>query len=312
MEIINYFGKEELATVYLARMKNGKIIEFVDSCQPPIPKDKKWVLIVSVSYGCPIKCLMCDAGGNYSGNLSEDDIFQQIDYLVLKRYNSLSVPVEKFKIQFARIGEPAFNLNVINVLEKLPFRYDAKGLVACISTIAPEGKDYFFQRLLEVKNRFYLQGKFQLQFSIHSTDEKIRDTLMPYKKWGLQKIAEYGEDFFIPGDKKITLNFAVSDNIPIQPEIIANYFSPEKFFIKITPTNPTYNAIKNRLDQPIEDKHYKLAEKFKQMGYDTLISIGELEENQIGSNCGQYITTFLQLKKTIPHSYTFVTDSMRI
>jgi 23S rRNA (adenine2503-C2)-methyltransferase len=30
-----------------------------------------------------------------------------------------------------------------------------------------------------------------------------------------------------------------------------------------------------------------------EVGYEVLVSIGELEENHIGSNCGQYITRYL-------------------
>ena len=51
MRIIAKTGKENIAMVYIAEMDNGKLIEFVESVQPPIPREKKWVLIVSTLYG---------------------------------------------------------------------------------------------------------------------------------------------------------------------------------------------------------------------------------------------------------------------
>ena len=48
LEIISRRGDENLAFVYVARTgdeRNG-YIEFVESLQPPLPREKKWVLIV--------------------------------------------------------------------------------------------------------------------------------------------------------------------------------------------------------------------------------------------------------------------------
>ena len=119
MEIIEKYGKEEIAYVYLGRTSKGNLVEFVESVQPPIPREEKWVLIVSTLNGCPVGCLMCDAGGFYKGKLTKDEIMEQIIYLVNTRYGR-KVPVKKFKIQFARMGEPALNKEVLEVLRELP------------------------------------------------------------------------------------------------------------------------------------------------------------------------------------------------
>lgn len=306
MKIVKSIGKEDLAVVHIGKMSGGKVVEFVESIQPPIPREKKWVLIVSTSSGCPVKCLMCDAGGNYQGKLSKEEIFEQIDFMVDRRFPQRIVPIPKFKIQFARMGEPSFNVSVLNVLNELPMRYDAPGLLPCISTVAPSGTDDFFERLLKIKKEKYSDGHFQLQFSIHTTDEKWRRKLIPIKKWSFDKIAEYGDKFFDEGDRKITLNFALGKGIPLEPKILFDHFSPDRFFIKITPINPTYKAIGNELKSYI-DPHfqgdYDVVNELKTLGYDVLISIGELEENQIGSNCGQYGTAYLKAKKSIENKH---------
>lgn len=304
MKIISETGTNELSRVYIAEPEEGRYIEFVESVQPPLPKEKKWVLIVSTLYGCPVNCLFCDCGGNYEGKLSTGAILAQIDFLVRKSYKDGVVPVEKFKIQFARMGEPSLNMNVLDALEQLPYLYRAKGLTPCISTIAPNGTDEFFSKLLEIKRKHY-ENRFQLQFSIHSTDEQQRDILMPVKKWSFNKIAEYSKEFCRHSTKKVTLNFALSNESIIEPKVLVKYFPPETFIIKLTPVNPTYKAHENGITSLItkDNDYYGITDKLQDAGYETIVSIGEWEENRIGSNCGQYLKTYLNNSYKIEGSY---------
>ncbi|MCK4357593.1 MAG: radical SAM protein [Candidatus Cloacimonetes bacterium] len=306
MKIIAKTGNEDIAMVYIAEMENGKLIEFVESVQPPIPREKKWVLIVSTLYGCPVGCRFCDAGEYYHGKFSKNEIISQIDYLILNRFPDRKVPVQKFKIQFARMGEPAFNQNILDVLEELPKLYDAPGLLPTISTIAPKGTDRFFERLLVIKEKIY-KKRFQLQFSIHTTDSKLRDWLIPVEKWDMEKISRYGELFYRKGERKITLNFALAEGMPVNPDVLLQHFTPNKFLIKITPVNPTYQANKNKISSHIlpDREKYKIIDALRKVGYEVILSIGELEENFIGSNCGQYITNYLREKEIIKGGYTY-------
>lgn len=301
MKLIKETGKDGLATVYIGETDSGKRVEFVESLQPPLTRDEKWVLIVSSLSGCPIECEMCDAGGSYHGKLTADDITQQIDHMVLKRYPDKIIPAKKFKIQFARVGEPSLNNNVLAVLRKLPTLYKSQGLLPTLSTVAPVGSDDFFEELLQIKTELYPE-KFQLQFSIHSTNESKRDRIIPIKKWSLQKIAEYGSRFH-NGGKKITLNFVMAENYTIDTRLLRSVFSPDAFFIKMTPLNPTYRAHNKGVETSLSNEHLskrkepEIAGQLRDLGYDVLVSIGELEENLIGSNCGQYIKTFEEYSK---------------
>ncbi len=306
MKIIGRTGREDIAMVYLAEMENGLHTEFVESVQPPIPRNEKWVLIVSTLYGCPVHCKICDAGGSYKGRLSAEEIIEQIDFLVKNRFPDRVIPVNKFKIQFARIGEPAFNSNVIEVLKRLPSLYKAPGLMVCVSTIAPAGTERFFEDVMQIKRKYY-NGRFQLQFSIHTTDDKLRDWFIPAKKWNFKQIAQYGEEFYQDGDRKIALNFALAENMPVDADVLLKYFSTEKFIIKITPVNPTITALTNKIESYIktENENYEIIESLKCAGYEVILSIGELEENKIGSNCGQYITHYLNSRKNITQGYTY-------
>jgi 23S rRNA (adenine2503-C2)-methyltransferase len=309
MRIVGSTGTDDIAVASIAEVRDGKYVEFVESVQPPQPRAKKWVLIVSTMFGCPVGCLMCDAGGHYGGRLTKREIMSQIDFMVKARFPGRSVDVEKFKVQFARMGEPSLNPAVLDVLEELPGCYDAPGLMPSVSSVAPLGSERFFDRLIDIKTNLYSGGRFQLQFSIHTTDGSLRDRLIPVGKWGLKEIAAYGQAFFEEGDRKITLNSALAAGMPLDPEVLLRYFDPDKFLIKITPVNPTYQARANGLASYIEPlaggKSYDVVTRLREAGFEVIVSIGEVEENLIGSNCGQYVMRHLRARSPISGSYTY-------
>ncbi|NQU06834.1 MAG: radical SAM protein [Calditrichaeota bacterium] len=306
MKTIARLGREDIAQVYIAEAGNGRRIEFVESVEPPIPREKKLVLIVSTLFGCPVGCPFCDAGSDYSGRLSTEQIMFQIDYLIRQRFPTRNIPVEKFKIQFARMGEPAFNNNVIDVLELLPEKYDAPGLMPSISTIAPVGREGFFSRLKEVKHRLYPK-RFQFQFSIHSTDTEVRRRLIPVETWSFKQMADYGRELFEPGSRKVALNFALTEGVPIDPDILASYFNPEIFLIKITPLNPTFSMMKNgyKSRDCNNCESDDLIKSLRMAGFEVIVSIGELEENSIGSNCGQYVSMLNEETEVPKDAYSY-------
>jgi 23S rRNA (adenine2503-C2)-methyltransferase len=306
MKVVAKIGREDIATVYIAENQGENLIEFVESLQPPLPREKKWVLTISTLYGCPVGCRFCDAGGYYQGKLSTGEILYQIDYLIKERYQDKQVAVEKLKIQFARTGEPSFNENVLEVLRLLPELYDAPGLMISFSTIAPRGTEKFLGKLLRIKNENYV-GKFQFQFSLHTTNEALRDWLIPMNKWSFKQMAEFGQAFHQPGDRKITLNFALSEGMPVDSHVLLDYFDPSLFLIKITPVNPTFQARKNHIlsyVRPDREK-YEIIEALKQAGYEVILSIGELEENWIGSNCGQYVTAYKNAGESLEGGFVY-------
>ena len=295
MEILSKQGDSELATVYVAKFRNDKnlLAEFVDARDPEISKDKKWVIIVSTQFGCPVNCEMCDAGGNYYGNLSREDIFDQINFVINNDQKNRLNKVDKLKIQFARMGEPSLNPVVLDVIEDLPKYYNIKGLIPCVATTAPSNAKTWFAKLLSIRHSTYEGKQFQLQFSINSTDEKTRNKLMPIAKMSLEEISEYSKKFYESDSRKVSLNFALTKDIPVEPQVIKNYFDPKYVCIKITPLNPTYiskdTGLINALPPEKPDHANTLCKKFQDFGFDVILSIGDTRENQIGSNCGMAV-----------------------
>jgi 23S rRNA (adenine2503-C2)-methyltransferase len=295
MRIIGKNGRKDLATVYLAEMRDnpGRMVEFVDSCDPAAGgRDKKWVIVVSSQFGCPVGCLMCDAGGNFKGNLSLSEIRSQIEHVLSENRDLDPQKCPKLKIQFARMGEPALNDAVIDVIHWLADNHPA--VLPCIATMAPAGRDKWFESLLNVSQRF---SEMQLQFSMNTTDPEMRDKLIPFPKMSWQWMSDYGQRFYQPGRRRPSLNFALSPGIPVEADRITNYFDPEIFAIKLTPLNPTATAGENSL-QCIKDheKAQRLvkekAREFSALGYQVVESVGNMEENFIGSNCGQMVRKF--------------------
>ncbi|TAL67302.1 MAG: radical SAM protein [Bacteroidetes bacterium] len=306
MRIVAKTKQSEIASVYIAELKPDTLIEFTESVYPNIPRIKKWIITVSTLDGCPVACKFCDAGFYYKGKLSKDDILSQILYLVDTFYSNRNVPVEKFKIQFARMGEPTLNYNVINVLKDLPTLINAPGLMPSLSTVAPKGCERFLDELIEIKNNYY-KSSFQLQFSIHSTNQEQRNNIIPIQKWDFDKIVSYSENFFQKGARKISLNFALDKYSELNVDVLSQYFSPDIFLIKFTPINPTFSAEINKLSSlfTLDNSNKELIKKIEDAGYEVILSFGEQMENRIGSNCGQHILNFLKSGENLKDSYTF-------
>lgn len=300
MEILETKGREDLAKIFIAQLRSDpmSLVEFVDAIDPRFPREDKWVVTVSTQFGCPVKCMFCDSGGYFAGNLTADEILSEIDHVVRKRAPDGKIGAPKFKIHFARMGEPSLNPAMLELLERLPGEYDAPGLIPCIPTVAPRAAEEFFEKLLDIKRRLYRDGHFQLQFSVNTTDPELREKLMPIKKWDFDEIAAYAKRWYEPGDRKVVLNFALCPDNPVVPDVVARHFDPACCMIKVTPVNPTDMAVMNGFgtmlsaDEPTGAD--ALVAELEKKGFECVVSIGEAEEIEIGSNCGQAATRLLR------------------
>lgn len=296
LSVLAKTGNKNIAEIYVAKVRgNDKyLVEFVDaSPEPESSRLEKWVIIVSSQVGCAARCKFCDASEYYYGNLSVDELMEQVDYIFRENSSISPDSCRKLKVQFARMGEPAFNPNIIPALDIL--RERAPAFIPCIATIAPAGTEDWFEDLLSLKDKF---RDFQLQFSINSSEAEYRDRLMPVKKMDFPWISEYGRRFHDTRFRKIALNFACSESIPLFPEKISEAFDPAIFCVKLTPLNPTINGFQNKLkitEDPadIELLLHKVRTEFAARGFDVIVSIGDLRENELRSNCGQTVYRFL-------------------
>ncbi len=293
MRMISSSGNPDLAMVHVAEDEDGRRLEFVDSIQPPRTRGEKWVVIVSTMFGCPVGCQMCDAGGDFQGKIDTEGMLWQVRQAVKERFDNGSPRTDMLKVQFARMGEPALNEGVLDALVGLRNEYPETNVFASVSTVGPVVSKAFIDRLKKVKDEHYANGRFQLQFSIHSTDPDVRGRLCPIRTLSFEEMAGVGAGFREPGDKRVTLNFCLIEGIPIDPEVVRRHFDPEHFLIKLTPLNPTDRArsagLRTLIEKDREERAQSYIDAFREQGFDVLLSIGEYEENRIGSNCGQYL-----------------------
>ncbi len=291
--LIGTVGRDDLALVHVLQLQDDPRfrVETVDSRDPRYPRDEKSVIILSTQFGCPVGCLICDAGEAFHGNLTAEQMLAQVRFVLAHRPEILQS--QKLKVHFARMGEPALNSAVLEALEHLPRLLPCPNLMPCITSVAPAGSIPFFKALRVLKEQFYRDGCFQLQFSINSTNPAMRQRLIPFPLLDLEAISAMGENFHRPGDRRVVLNFALAQETIVDPVQLRHTFDPAHFIAKLTPVNPTARARQSGLQTLLSAANPRaaaaLVAALSQVGFETVVSIGEPDEIQIGSNCGQMV-----------------------
>ncbi len=302
MRILETRSAGPLGQLYLARLPGARdrLIEFVDTVEPGVPKREKWVLMLSTQVGCVIGCRMCDGGAmGWRGNLTAGEIVAQVRRVVKDNPGLDARRHPKLKVHFARLGEPTLNPATPEALERLAAEWGGPGLMASISTVGPDTPTAAerLEEMREVKDRLYRDGRFQLQFSAHSTDEKVRREVMRARPWSLERVAEFGRRWKRPGDRKVTLNFALAPGQPLEPEVVARIFDPETFLVKITPVNPTRAAEASgsaRLWNEAPPDVAAARAGLRALGFDVILSPSAPEEIEAATSCGQLWSTALR------------------
>lgn len=292
MRVVECAGSASLAQVFVVEFRDDPRyrVECVGAIDPALSRRDKLVFVVSSQFGCPVGCAMCDAGTWFVGNLTQAEIEAQIMLLVAAWSGDDTAFCRKLKVQFARMGEPSLNPAVLDAIEYLPSLLPGTQLVPCIATTAPRAASAWFERLIELRRSFG-PDSFQLQFSVQSTDESLRDRMIPVGKWSLQEIAAYSRRFVREGDRKVTLNAALARGIPFDPEVIARVFDPRFCLVKLTPLNPTLStamaSLHSGMETGLEPEVTVLARKLESFGFRCILSIGDPEESRMGTSCGQ-------------------------
>lgn len=267
--------------------------------------EHKWLLTVSTQMGCTLNCSFCDVAPlEFKGNLAYYKILEQVIYLL--ESTPYVTESNKVKIGFARMGEPAYNLdNVLKAIRYLPVvsnMLDRKYTwLPCFNTVLPFKTDkYTYKKVLrevvKVKEEDY-DGFLHLQLSCNSTDEEIRRKKLFRTKniTPIKDIIKFINDELEITNRTVTLNFIVMKDIPVDVDVLMSYgLNPEKFVVKLIPLNRTDNSVKNNLETYANYKNYEdlveLAEKFKKHSIPVIYdAIARCEE--AGLCCGQLVNT---------------------
>jgi adenine C2-methylase RlmN of 23S rRNA A2503 and tRNA A37 len=233
--------------VYALETHDGMPIEVTDTFLPFYTRDAigrqqntlkssdlgsrsdRWMIGVSVMSGCPVRCKFC-ATGSLKGwrNLTTEEIGKQVVF-VLKRNEQDALKSREFKINYTRMGEPFLNLSAV------------QRTIECISKAYPNAHHYISTVGIKGSDFSWIKGNITLQLSLHSLDEKRRNWLIPYKdKMSIEELGQIRTG----SNQKTTVNLTLVDHADFSIEKLREYFSPEHFFIKLSPINP--NTVSNK------------------------------------------------------------------
>lgn len=259
---------------------------------------QKWLMTVSTQKGCTHNCQFCDVARlPFKGNLTQEEIEYQIKFLL--NNTDYIKECKKAKIGFARMGEPAHNLdNVLNTIKRLPeiSKEQNKNInwLPCFNTILPtqckNNPLEVLDRVIEVKEKNY-NGFLHMQISCNSTDEETRSRLFGNAKvLDLETIITYVKNKNIT-NRTITLNFIVMKDIEVDVNKLNKMgLAGDKFAVKLIPLNKTNNAEQHELKTYANYSNYEkllaLRDQFKNVGVPTVVdAIAKCEE--AGLCCGQ-------------------------
>jgi 23S rRNA (adenine2503-C2)-methyltransferase len=285
---------------------DGKLHAAVRETQNPqeiwkhlVPYEQKWLLTVSTQKGCVHNCQFCDVAKlPFEGNLSQREIEEQIENILTCTPYVKSC--QKVKIGFARMGEPAWNVeNVLGAMKNLPVISESLhrdfDWLPCFNTILPRQAN-ILEKVIDFKESVY-NGRLHLQISCNSTDEDKRKEL-----FGGADVMTLEEIISMVNKSKITnrtvtLNFIVMKGVPIAIDVLKKMgLNGKKFTVKLIPLNTTNNAQDNKLKPAANysnyDKLLSIGDTLKSEGIPVVVdAIARCEE--AGLCCGQLAQMYL-------------------
>ncbi|MDR0557235.1 MAG: radical SAM protein [Treponema sp.] len=215
------------AKKYIFELYDDKCIETV--C---IKRKTGTTACVSSQAGCPVRCVFCESGRNgLARNLTASEMVQQIVFL--------KEPINR--IVFMGMGEPLYNYDA--VIKALRILRDRNGLDFPTDgvTISTVGPIRFLKKLREE------HMKIQLVLSLHATDQKTRDRLMPGTSgYAINETIEAALSYSKRHNRKLTIAYLVSPGINdrhIDIKQLIKWFKHEHVMINLLEYNQTSRRI---------------------------------------------------------------------
>lgn len=256
----------------------------------PVNIKEKLVVTISSQKGCPMNCNFCDCPKfGFYGNCSEMEMLSEITTAI-----SLSgiQHGKRLNVHFARMGEPTFNPDVIKVAKDLSFisssYFDVYHPV--LTTMMPKSNKNLEKNLLNWIETGFKYGDddgFGVQFSINTLDNNKRNAMFRNYSLNLKEIKEIISNLPYPKNRKYTLNFAVSPDSNLNPELMDYYFDKNKCIVKITPIHKTFEAIETGYKSIDNfDVYTKFEQPLLDSGWDVIVFIPSKEEDADRITCG--------------------------
>lgn len=195
-KIVHLDSKRSLSdgtTKYLLKLEDSHTIESVF-----LPEDERTTLCLSSQVGCKFGCSFCaSAPFGFVRNLKASEILDEV--LFIREHNKGRAITN---IVFMGIGEPLDNYNnVIRAIRILndedAFKIGARKITISSCGIIPGIEKLVYEKL-----------QIELSVSLHSTDDKIRSTLVPInKRYPLNDLINACKDYTKQTKRIITFEY---------------------------------------------------------------------------------------------------------
>lgn len=286
------YGKENnIKASFLGYDKRIDKVEHQD-----VDLSEKLVVTVSSQKGCPMHCNFCDCPKlGFHGNVNHMELISEISTGIalsgLKRGKRLNV-------HFARMGEPTFNPQVIIAARDIATMISNKETSdvyfeeyhPVVSTMMPKANKnlkQFLQDWVSTGHVFGGEDGFGLQFSINTLDEEQRNKMFSGMSLSLEEIGNIIKELPVPLKRKYTLNFAVTSECNLDPELMNKYFDKDKCIVKITPIHETVEAVDSGYEIVTDfDVYEKFERPLVDAGWDVIVFVPSKEEDADRITCG--------------------------
>ena len=211
----------------LLKLQDGQKIESV------LMDYEDWLTVcVSSQVGCSLGCSFCATGKmGFKRNLSSEEIVDQILY-----WNQKIYPKYVGRVVFMGMGEPFLNwdnvLAAINIINSS----DALNIGARKISISTAG---VVDKIVDFAN---LDTQINLAISLHSADQKTRESIMPIaKKFSLVQLKNACNYYVGKTNRQLFFEYALIDinTKSDDAKLLADFINSNRlFFLNLIPLNP--------------------------------------------------------------------------
>ena len=261
---------------YSLKLYDNKLVEGV-----LIPSKKRLTACISSQVGCSLSCTFCATGTlKLERNLNYAEIYDQIFILNEEALLNFGKPLSN--IVYMGMGEPL--LNYENLLKSIELISSKTGLSMSPKriTVSTAGIAKMIKKLADDDVRF------NLAISLHTSDDKKREEIMPINKSiNLEELKESIKYFFEKTGTRITYEYIlfkdINDSLDDAHELVK--------FCKSTPCKVNlieYNSVDNI---PFQKASNNKTEKFINFlnEKNVIVNLRRSKGKDINAACGQLV-----------------------
>ena len=261
---------------YSLKLYDNKLVEGV-----LIPSKKRLTACISSQVGCSLSCTFCATGTlKLERNLNYAEIYDQIFILNEEALLNFGKPLSN--IVYMGMGEPL--LNYENLLKSIELVSSKTGLSMSPKriTVSTAGIAKMIKKLADDGVRF------NLAISLHTSDDKKREEIMPINKSiNLEELKESIKYFFEKTGTRITYEYIlfkdINDSLDDAHELVK--------FCKSTPCKVNlieYNSVDNI---PFQKASNNKTEKFINFlnEKNVIVNLRRSKGKDINAACGQLV-----------------------